>query len=128
MDTGGNAGSQTSTLIIRGMALGEVGFKDIVAALWKEIRIGFLCGLILGLINFARIYITNGKNTLLALTVTISLLFTLMIAKSLGCFLPMVAKKLRVDPAIMASPIITTIVDGCSLSIYFAMARLLFNL
>jgi magnesium transporter len=128
MDTGGNAGSQTSTLIIRGMALGEVGFRDIVAALWKELRIGFLCGLILGLINFARIYITNGKNSLLALTVTISLLFTLMIAKSLGCFLPMLAKKLRVDPAIMASPIITTIVDGCSLSIYFAMARLMFKL
>ncbi|MDR0597247.1 MAG: magnesium transporter [Treponema sp.] len=128
MDTGGNAGSQTSTLIIRGMALGEVGFKDIVAALWKEIRIGFLCGLILGLINFVRIYITNGKNSLLALTVTVSLLFTLMIAKSLGCFLPMLAKKLRVDPAIMASPIITTIVDGCSLSIYFSMARLMFKL
>ncbi|MDR3122590.1 MAG: magnesium transporter [Treponema sp.] len=128
MDTGGNAGSQTSTLIIRGMALGEVGFRDIAAALWKEIRIGFLCGLILGLINFVRIYITNGKNSLLALTVTISLLFTLMIAKSLGCFLPMLAKKLRVDPAVMASPIITTIVDGCSLSIYFSMARLMFKL
>jgi magnesium transporter len=128
MDTGGNAGSQTSTLIIRGMALGEVAFKDIVAALWKEIRIGFLCGLILGLVNFVRIYISNGKNSLLALTVTISLLFTLMIAKSLGCFLPMLARKLRVDPAIMASPIITTIVDGCSLSIYFSMARLVFKL
>jgi magnesium transporter len=128
MDTGGNAGSQTSTLIIRGMALGEVGFKDIAAALWKEIRIGFLCGLILGLINFVRIYITNGRNGLLALTVTISLMFTLMIAKSLGCFLPMLAKKLKADPAIMASPIITTIVDGCSLSIYFAMARLMFKL
>lgn len=128
MDTGGNAGSQTSTLIIRGMALGEVGFNDIVTALLKEIRIAFLCGLILGLINFVRIYITNGRNSLLALTVTVSLLFTLMIAKSLGCFLPMLAKKLRVDPAIMASPIITTIVDGCSLSIYFAMARLMFKL
>jgi magnesium transporter len=128
MDTGGNAGSQTSTLIIRGMALGEVGFKNIVAALWKEIRIAFLCGLILGLVNFARIYITNGKNSLLALTVTTSLLFTLVLAKSLGCFLPMLAKKIRVDPAIMASPIITTIVDGCSLSIYFAIARLMFKL
>ncbi|MDR1249166.1 MAG: magnesium transporter [Treponema sp.] len=128
MDTGGNAGSQTSTLIIRGMALGEVGFKDIAAALWKEIRIAFLCGLILGLINFVRIYLTSGRNSLLALTVTVSLLFTLVIAKSLGCFLPMLAKKLKADPAIMASPIITTIVDGCSLTIYFAMARFMFGL
>jgi magnesium transporter len=128
MDTGGNAGSQTSTLIIRGMALGEVGFKDIMAALWKEIRIAFLCGVILGGINFIRIFITSGQNSLLALTVTISLLFTLIIAKSLGCFLPMLAQKLKADPAIMASPIITTIVDGCSLTIYFAMARFMFSL
>jgi magnesium transporter len=110
------------------MALGEVGFKDIMAALWKEIRIAFLCGIALGAINFIRIFITSGKNSLLALTVTISLLFTLIIAKSLGCFLPMLAKKLKVDPAIMAAPIITTIVDGCSLSIYFAMARFMFRL
>jgi magnesium transporter len=128
MDTGGNAGSQTSTLIIRGMALGEIGFADIMTAFWKELRIGFLCGLTLGLINYVRIFITSGKNSLLALTVTVSLLFTLMIAKTLGCFLPMLAKKLKADPAIMASPLITTIVDGCSLSIYFAMARLMFRL
>jgi magnesium transporter len=128
MDTGGNAGSQSSTLIIRGMALGEVRFKDIAVVLWREIRIGFLCGLILGLVNFIRIFITNGKNSTLALTVTLSLMFTLIISKSIGCMLPLVAKKLRVDPAIMASPLITTIVDGCSLSIYFAIAKVAFKI
>ncbi|WP_010257888.1 magnesium transporter [Treponema primitia] len=128
MDTGGNAGSQSSTLIIRGMALGEVGFKDIAVVLWREIRIGFLCGFILGFINFIRIYLTNGKNSLLAVTVTLSLMLTLMIAKSLGCFLPMVAKKLKVDPAIMAAPLITTIVDGASLWIYFVIAKMMFKL
>jgi magnesium transporter len=128
MDTGGNAGSQSSTLIIRGMALGEVRFKDIAVVLWREIRIGFLCGLILGIVNFVRIFITNGKNSTLALTVTLSLMFTLIISKSIGCMLPLVAKKLRVDPAIMASPLITTIVDGCSLSIYFAIAKVAFKI
>ncbi|MFP3043838.1 magnesium transporter [Treponema primitia] len=128
MDTGGNAGSQSSTLIIRGMALGEVGFKDIAVVLWREVRIGFLCGIILGFINFIRIYLTNGRNSLLAVTVTLSLMLTLMIAKSLGCFLPMVAKKLKVDPAIMAAPLITTIVDGASLWIYFVIAKMMFKL
>ncbi|GHV73101.1 magnesium transporter MgtE [Spirochaetia bacterium] len=128
MDTGGNAGSQSSTLIIRGMALGEVNFKDIAVVLWREIRIGFLCGIILGIINFIRIYITNGKNSLLALTVTVSVLLTLIMAKSLGCLLPMAAKKLRVDPAIMAAPLITTIVDAASLVVYFSIAKVIFKL
>jgi magnesium transporter len=128
MDTGGNAGSQSSALIIRGMALGEVSFKDIAVVLWREIRIGFLCGLILGIINFIRIYFTNGKNSLLALTVTASVLITLIMAKSLGCILPMAAKKLKVDPAIMAAPLITTIVDAASLVVYFSIARMIFKL
>ncbi|GHV75576.1 magnesium transporter MgtE [Spirochaetia bacterium] len=128
MDTGGNAGSQSSTLIIRGMALGEVNFKDIAVVLWREIRIGFLCGLILGIINFVRIYLTNGQNSLLALTVTASVLLTLIMAKTIGCLLPMAAKKLRVDPAIMAAPLITTIVDAASLVVYFSIAKVVFKL
>jgi magnesium transporter len=128
MDTGGNAGSQSSTLVIRGMALGEVNFKDIFIVLWKEIRIGFLCGLILGLVNFLRIYLMNVKNSLLALTVTISLMITVMMAKSIGCFLPLVAKKLKIDPAIMAAPLITTIVDAASLIVYFSIAKVIFKL
>jgi magnesium transporter len=128
MDTGGNAGSQSSTLIIRGMALGEVGFKDIAVVLWKEIRVGFLCGLVLGGINFIRIYLMNGKNSLLALAVTASIVLTLIMAKTIGCILPMVAKKLRVDPAIMAAPLITTIVDAAALAVYFSIASLIFKL
>jgi magnesium transporter len=128
MDTGGNAGSQTSTLIIRGMALGEIRLKDILKVLWKEIRIAFLCGLGLGTVNFIRIYLMNGKDAVLGLTVTVSLLMTVLMAKSAGCILPMLAKKLRLDPAIMASPIITTIVDAASLAIYFSIAKLVFRI
>jgi magnesium transporter len=128
MDTGGNAGTQTCTLIIRGMALGEIHFRDIAIIVWKEIRIGILCGLGLGIINFVRIYLMNGKNPVLSLVVTVSLLITIITAKSIGCILPMAAKKLRLDPAIMAAPIITTIVDSVSLVVYFSIAKLLFHI
>jgi magnesium transporter len=128
MDTGGNAGSQSSTLIIRGMALGEIDIGDIFRVVWREIRIGTLCGLALGIINFVRIYLMNGKNLLLSFTVTASLFFTILMAKSVGCVLPMFAKRLRIDPAIMAAPLITTIVDGASLIIYFSMAKVIFGL
>jgi magnesium transporter len=128
MDTGGNAGTQTSTLIIRGMALGEIRFRDILVVIWKEIRIGSLCGLGLGLINFVRIYLMNGRNPVLSLTVTVSMLITIITAKSIGCILPMAAKKLKLDPAIMAAPIITTIVDGISLAVYFSIAKLLLRM
>jgi magnesium transporter len=128
MDTGGNAGTQTSTLIIRGMALDEIRFRDILVVLWKEVRIGFLCGTVLGIINFVRIYLMNGHNPVLSLTVTASMLITVIMAKSIGCLLPMAAKKFRVDPAIMAAPLITTVVDSASLIVYFAIARFLFGL
>ncbi|MDR2194002.1 MAG: magnesium transporter [Treponema sp.] len=128
MDTGGNAGSQSSTLIIRGMALGEIGSRDILRVLWKEIRIGLICGAALGGINFFRIYLMNGKNAALALAVTASLCVTVIIAKSVGCILPMLAKKVKVDPAIMAAPLITTIVDAASLIIYFSIARVIFQI
>jgi magnesium transporter len=128
MDTGGNAGSQSSTLIIRGMALGEIGIKDILKVLWRELRIGTLCGLALGLINFVRIYVMNHKNLLLSFTVTVSLFFTILMAKSVGSILPMVAKRFKIDPAIMAAPLITTIVDGASLLIYFSIAKMIFHI
>jgi magnesium transporter len=128
MDTGGNAGSQSSTLIIRGMALGEINVRDIFKVLWKEIRIALLCGLVLGIINFARIYIIQDKNLFLSVTVTSSVFATIITAKSVGCILPILAKKLRVDPAIMAAPIITTLVDAASLAIYFNIARLIFKI
>ena len=123
MDTGGNAGAQASTLIIRGMALEEIHFRDIFRVVWREIRVAALCGLGLGLVNFVRIYVMNGRSLVLALTVTASLFATVLMAKTIGCVLPMLAKKLGVDPAIMAAPLITTIVDAASLFIYFSAAK-----
>jgi magnesium transporter len=128
MDTGGNAGAQSSALIIRGMALGEIRLTDILRVLWREIRIAALCGAALGAVNFVRIYFMSGKNAVLALTVTLSLFATVLTAKSVGCILPMFAKILRVDPAIMAAPLITTIVDGASLIIYFSIAKAVFSI
>jgi magnesium transporter len=128
MDTGGNAGSQSSTLIIRGMAVGEIALKDIIKVIWREIRIGTLCGIALGVVNFIRIYLMNGRDLLLSAAVTASLFFTILMAKSVGCMLPMLAKKLNIDPAIMAAPLITTIVDGASLIVYFSIASLVFKL
>jgi magnesium transporter len=128
MNTGGNAGAQSSALVIRGMALGEIRLRDILRVLWREIRIAALCGIALGATNFARVYFMNGKNAVLALTVTLSLFATVLTAKSVGCILPMFAKRLKVDPAIMAAPLITTIVDGTSLIIYFSIARAVFSL
>jgi magnesium transporter len=128
MDTGGNAGSQSSTLIIRGMALGEIDSKKLLVVLWKEVRIGFLCGIALGFVNFFRVYFMNGRNAVLALTVTVSLVITVIMAKMVGCMLPIVAKKFKVDPAIMAAPLITTIVDGTSLIIYLSIAKLIFKI
>jgi magnesium transporter len=96
--------------------------------IWREIRVGVLCGLGLGLVNFVRIYLMNGRNAVLALTVTASLFVTVLMAKSIGCALPMLAKKLRMDPAIMAAPLITTIVDAASLFIFFSAAKFIFHL
>ncbi len=123
MDTGGNAGSQSSTLIIRGMALDEIRTRDILKVFWKELRVGILCGAALGLINFVRIYFMYGRSAVLSLTVTCSLFITVLMAKSVGCILPIIAKKLKIDPAIMAAPLITTIVDGASLFAYFSIAK-----
>jgi magnesium transporter len=128
MDTGGNAGSQSSTLIIRGMAVGEIASKDVFRVLWREIRVATLCALAMCLINFVRIYLMNGKEILLAFTVTVSLFVTVLMAKSIGCLLPFAGKRLKIDPAIMAAPLITTIVDGAALIIYFSIAKAVFKL
>jgi len=128
MDTGGNAGSQTSTLIIRGIAVGEISPKDIFRILWKEARIAMLCGLGLGIVNFIWVYIIYGKSLLLSTAVTLTLFSTLLTAKILGCILPIVAKQLKIDPAIMATPLITTINDALSLVIYFAIAKMILGL
>jgi magnesium transporter len=128
MDTGGNAGSQAAVLIIRGMALGEINLRDALRVLWRELRIGTLCGLGLGLVNFIRVYLMHGRNLALSCAVTASLFVTIVAAKSVGCVLPMLAKRLRIDPAVMATPLISTIVDAFSLTIYFSIAKLIFQL
>ena len=127
MDTGGNCGSQTSTLIIRGLATGEIELKDVFKCWFKEIRVALLIGLILAFVNGTRIIIQY-QNIILAIVIGISTIFTVVLAKSLGCLLPLVAKKLKLDPAIMAAPLITTIVDTCSILIYFNVAVILFGI
>ncbi len=124
MDTGGNCGSQSSTLIIRGMALDELHPRDLGRILWKEIRVALLVGSALAVVNSMRILLQY-HNPLLALTIAVTLMCTVCIAKCLGCILPITAKRLGADPAIMASPIITTLVDACSIFIYFNIAKLI---
>lgn len=127
MDTGGNCGSQSSTLIIRGIALDEIQFKDIFRVIFKEFRISLIVGAALSVTNGLRIYIQY-RNPALAFVIALSLIGTVMMAKIVGCILPLVAKKVHLDPAIMASPLITTLVDTFSILIYFNIATLLFNL
>ncbi|MDR2175470.1 MAG: magnesium transporter [Synergistaceae bacterium] len=122
MDTGGNAGSQSSTLIIRGMAVGELGLSDWCAIFWKELRVSALVGVILGIVNVAYKWFLSGNPTL-ALTVGASLCVTVIFAKLIGCMLPLLAKMLRFDPALMAAPIVTTIVDAGGLFVYFCIAE-----
>lgn len=127
MDTGGNCGSQSSTLVIRGIALGEVQFRDILRVMFKEMRISLIVGLVLSAANGLRILIQY-QNVQLALVIMLSLIFTVVIAKLIGCTLPLLAKKAGLDPALMASPLITTLVDICSILIYFNVATALFQL
>lgn len=128
MDTGGNAGSQSSTLVIRGIALGEVHPKDIGKVIWKEFRISIIVGVTLALVNFLRIYYIEKVGFNIAITVSITLFFTVVASKVIGGILPIAAKKLKIDPAIMASPLITTIVDALSLTVYFTIASLILHI
>lgn len=127
MDTGGNCGSQSSTLIIRGLALDEIRFKDIFKVIFKEFRIALLVSLGLALANGLRILITY-KDLKLAIVIGLSLIATVILSKLIGCTLPLFAKKIHLDPAIMAAPLITTLVDTCSIIIYFTIATHVFHL
>ena len=127
MGTGGNCGSQSSTLIIRGLATDEIRIKDFLRVWWKEIRVSLIVGVILAVVNGIRILVQY-QNLQLAFVVGVTLVITAMIAKSLGCILPILAKKLRLDPAIMAAPLITTIVDTCSVLVFFNVAVLIMQI
>ena len=122
MDTGGNAGGQASVTVIRGLSLGEIDFKDVLAVVWKELRVAVLCGLSLAAANFVKLLVFDQVGVMVAAVVCLTLLLAVLIAKMVGCTLPMLAKRIGFDPAVMASPFITTIVDALSLLIYFAIA------
>ncbi len=133
MDTGGNSGNQVSTLIIRGLALGEISLRDYLKVLWKELRVALICGTSLAIVNFIRMWImgyisgthAEPQQYMIYVVVCLSMFFAVMVAKLIGCSLPMFAKKLKLDPALMAGPMITTIVDGLALLIYFGLASAL---
>ncbi|RDY33307.1 magnesium transporter [Lachnotalea glycerini] len=127
MDTGGNCGSQSATLIIRGLAIDEINYTDIFKVMWKEFRVAILVSAALALANGLRIWLMY-QDFKLALVIAISLIATVIISKLVGCVLPLVAKKVKLDPAIMAAPLITTLVDTCSICIYFNIATFIFKL
>lgn len=128
MDTGGNSGSQSSTLIIRGLALGEITTKDIFKVIFKEFKVSIIVASILSVVNFLRLYFLTSAGFMVSLTVCASLFFTVVLAKVVGGILPIISKKLNLDPAIMASPLITTIVDAFALIVYFTFAKILLGI
>ncbi len=130
MGTGGNSGSQASVTVIRGLSLGEVEISDVLKVLWKEIRVSVLCGVVIAVATFLKVYFIDGfvmgtENVSLVVSVVVALTLcvTVIVAKIIGCVLPIIAKKLGFDPAVMASPFITTLVDAISLLVYFGIAK-----
>ncbi|MBQ6336345.1 MAG: magnesium transporter [Ruminococcus sp.] len=135
MDTGGNSGSQASVTVIRALSLGEIEFKDIFKVIFKECRVALLCGVSLAIVNFGKLMLfdrlvlgNHDINLMVSLVVCLTMVVTILIAKFVGCTLPMIAKKIGFDPAVMASPFITTIVDAISLIVYFAFATAILHI
>ena len=128
MDASGNCGNQSSTMVIRGMAVGDIELKDVLRVVWKEFRVGLLCGAVLAAANFVRLILQYPDRLALNLVIVLSLMLAIVLAKIIGCVLPMLAEKMKLDPAIMAAPLITTIVDASSLLIYFKIASMMLHL
>ena len=128
MDTGGNSGSQASVTIIRGLSLDEIKFRDMPRVIFKECRVALLCGVTLAVANFAKLMLIDRVGFYVSLVVCLTLVCTVLVAKVIGCTLPMIAKKIGFDPAVMASPFITTAVDAISLLMYFQIAKLFLNI
>ena len=122
MGTGGNAGGQASVTVIRGLSMGEIEYRDVPGVMWKEIRIAVLCGICLAVANFAKLMLFDKVGLLVAIVVSVTLVVVVLMAMLLGCVLPVIAKRIGLDPAVMASPFITTIVDALSLLVYFRVA------
>ena len=134
MGTGGNSGSQTSVSVIRALSLGDIEFKDILRVIWKELRVAVIVGIVLGVINFIKLYLVDflwlhtfdtGAELAEMTTICLTLILVIVVAKLLGAVLPIIAKKIGLDPAVMASPLVTTILDAVSLLIYFGIAAVL---
>lgn len=128
MDTGGNAGGQASVTVIRGLSLGEIEYRDVPRVIWKEIRVSILCGLTLSAANFAKLMLFDRVGLYVSFTVCLTLIAAVLMAMLVGCLLPIGAKKLGFDPAVMASPFITTIVDALSLLVYFRFATIILGI
>ena len=137
MGTGGNSGSQSSVTVIRALSLGDIDFVDIFKVIWKELRVSVVCGVVLGIVNFVKLYLVDylwlksfdaGIELLEIVSVCITLVLVVIVAKLVGAILPIVAKKLGADPAVMASPLVTTILDAVSLIIYFSISASLLNI
>ena len=128
MDTGGNAGSQASVSVIRGLSLREIQFSDFFRVLWKEARVAAICGIVLASANFVKLMFIDKLPMNIAGIICVTLVLVVIFAKSIGCTLPMVASKIKLDPAVMASPLITTIVDAVSLLIYFGLVTHLLSI
>ena len=128
MDTGGNAGSQASVSVIRGISLGEIEFKETLQAVWKEIRVAAMCGVTLSLCNFVKLLVVDRIPIQVAAIVCMTLVVVVLIAKVIGCVLPLTAEHIGFDPAVMASPFITTIVDAISLTVYFTIAKVILHI
>ena len=126
--TGGNCGSQSSTLVIRGLAVGEIEFRDLLKVIWKEIRIAVCISIVLAVVNGLRIMLMGQGDTLMAFTIGLTMACTVVIAKVVGCTLPLIAKRVGLDPAIMATPLISTLVDISTISVYFAIVSAVFQL
>ena len=128
MGTGGNCGSQSSTLVIRGLAVGEIEFPDIFKVIFKEIRVALIVGTLLAVVNGIRICIMYDGNIMLAAALGVTMIAVVAMAKCIGCILPLVAKKIGLDPAIMAAPLITTILDTCTILVYFNIVTAVFKI
>ncbi len=128
MDTGGNCGSQTSTTVIRALSLNEIGFNDIMKVVWKELRTALICGGTLAAANFIKLLVVDKADPMVAMVVCLTMVCAVICANLAGCMLPMIAKRLGFDPAVMASPMLTTIIDAVTLSIYFQVAVHVLNI
>ncbi len=128
MDTGGNAGGQASVTIIRGLSLGEITYRNVPRIVWKEIRVALLCGVTLAMANFIKLLVLDQVGIYVAIVVCVTLVAAVVMAMVIGCVLPVIAKRIGFDPAVMASPFITTIVDALSLLVYFQVATMVLGL